>query len=202
MHQSKNKTSTSQSKHQKGVVRIIGGEMRGRKIHFSQVSGLRPTLDRIRETLFNWLAHSIHGATCLDLFAGSGAIGFEAASRGAKKVTLVEKHRKVVSQLKENASKLQTNTVYVVQDDASDFLKRNKEEFNLVFLDPPFNQGLLSETFNALVPHLSPDAIVYIEQERSEQAFVPPTPWQTLKFKQTGSFSYALYQRPACQQDK
>ena len=194
MHQSKprpnNKKQTSS-----GVVRIIGGEMRGRKIRFNSSKGLRPTLDRIRETLFNWLAQDIYGSECLDLFSGSGALGFEAASRGAKTVYFIEKAEPAVKALKDNCKLLNLENTKVVKSDAKTFLNYNENQFDIVFLDPPFGEGLLSNSFDALVPHLKPNALIYIEQEKSENEFVPPEDWQQLKYKSTGRFSYALYQR-------
>lgn len=176
-----------------GVVRIIGGNMRGRKLHFATVSGLRPTLDRIRETLFNWLARDIVESQCLDLFSGSGALGFEAVSRGAMDVTLVEASAKVSRDLKSNIENLSINNAKVVNMEAARFLSLNKKKFDLVFLDPPFGKGLLGEVFDDLKPHLAPDAIVYVEQEISSGSFEPGADWEQLKYKKTGSFSYALY---------
>jgi len=195
MQQSKRPASakTSKTSSANGVVRIIGGQYRSRKLRFSASQGLRPTLDRIRETLFNWLSHDIVGANCLDLFAGSGALGFEACSRGAASVTMVEKTPSVVRDLRSNCQLLGLSTVNVMQMDAFAFLQHNQEKFDLVFLDPPFTQGLLSKVFPLLEPHLNPQALVYIEQEKSKSPFQPPLPWQAIKHKQSGSFSYALY---------
>ena len=169
--------------------------MRGRKLRFQTVNGLRPTLDRVRETAFNWLARDIGGSRCLDLFAGSGALGFEAASRGAEHVTLVEQSNKVAKDLKSNQQLLKADNISVINTDCIRFLKQNQEKFHLVFLDPPFGKGLLQSSFELLTPHLTDDALLYIEQENSEQEFRPGSPWLQLKYKNTGSFSYALYQR-------
>ena len=194
MHQSKSKQTTKKTNHSSGIVRIIGGSMRGRKIRFSGAEGLRPTLDRVRETLFNWLARDIAGSQCLDLFAGSGALGFEAVSRGAEMVTMVEKNRKVAEALKSNCQLLDTKAARVINLEAGKFLSTNQEKFDLVFLDPPFGKGLLSQIIDALIPNLKPDALIYIEQEKSQQQFVPDNRFEMLKHKTTGSFSYSLYQ--------
>lgn len=184
----------SNNAHSNGVIRIIGGNMRGRKLKFSDSEGLRPTLDRIRETLFNWLARDIYNSHCLDLFAGSGALGFEAASRGAKQVTMVELSAKVTKDLKSNCQLLKAGNIEVVNQPADRFLQMTQQKFDLVFLDPPFGKNLLKETLERLVPNLVPDALIYIEQEHASFPFVPGQKWQQLKFKKTASFSYALYQ--------
>lgn len=196
MQQSKSRPLQTKTKATKtsGVVRIIGGSMRGRKLRFSTVDGLRPTLDRVRETLFNWLAHDISHCQCLDLFAGSGALSFEAISRGASSVLMVEKSQKVAKNLKQNCELLQIKNCKVTNLAADKFLQTNQQKFDLVFLDPPFGKDLLADTLNNLQPHLNDDALIYIEQEKSNQEFVPEPTWQQLKYKKTGSFSYALYQ--------
>jgi 16S rRNA (guanine966-N2)-methyltransferase len=186
--------SSMQNNLSKGVVRIIGGQMRGRKLHFSTVAGLRPTLDRIRETLFNWLARDINNAQCLDLFAGSGALGFEAASRGAAQVVMVEASAKVIVDLKRNCKLLNVDNIKLVNLEAAKFLETSNQKFDLVFLDPPFGKDMLAKTLELLQPKLAPNALVYIEQESSDSPFIPDKHWQQLKFKQTASFSYALYQ--------
>jgi len=194
----KPKSSKSNSSRQnnlsKGVVRIIGGEMRGRKLHFSTVAGLRPTLDRIRETVFNWLARDIAESRCLDLFAGSGALGFEAISRGAAQLTMVEASSKVTRDLKANCQLLKANNIKVINLEAKKFLQTTEQQFDLVFLDPPFGKGLLDETIQLLEPKLNPNALIYIEQESSASPFIPGGNLSQIKLKKTGSFSYALYQ--------
>ena len=196
MHHSKQKNSSvnKQNNLSKGLVRIIGGEMRGRKLHFRPIEGLRPTLDRIRETLFNWLARDITNSHCLDLFAGSGALGFEALSRGASRITLVEQSKKVVDDLMVNCQRLDSNNIKIVNLEALKFLQSTDLKFNIVFLDPPFGNNLLEKTVSALIPRLSENALIYIEQENSETPFEPDDRWQKLKYKNTGNFSYALYQ--------
>jgi 16S rRNA (guanine966-N2)-methyltransferase len=122
----------------KQTIRIIGGKFRGKKLHFPAIEGLRPTPDRVRETLFNWLMHDIHDARCLDAFAGSGALGFEAFSRGAANVTLLEKDPSVYAHLLKVTESFNTAQLSVQKTDACEFLQHTKERFNIVFLDPPF----------------------------------------------------------------
>ena len=124
-----------------GRLRIVGGEWRGRRLPVLDQPGLRPTPDRVRETLFNWLAPLITGARCLDLFAGSGALGFEAASRGAGRVVMIEKSANVVRVLRENRLLLDARQVEVIHADAGPWLAGQAEPFDLVFLDPPFCRG-------------------------------------------------------------
>ena len=133
-----------------GRLRIVGGEWRGRRLSVLDQPGLRPTPDRVRETLFNWLAPLIKGAWCLDLFAGTGALGFEAASRGADRVVMIEKLANVVRVLHENRLLLDARQIEVIHADASPWLAGQAEPFNLVFLDPPFAEDLL-DTLNQTV---------------------------------------------------
>lgn len=195
-HGSKRQNSpTENMKHQPlSSLRIIGGSMRGRKITFASEEGLRPTLDRIRETVFNWLSAEIAGACCLDLFAGSGALGFEAISRGAASVSFVDANDRVTTNLKRNLSKLQLDNATVFTSKADDYLNNNQQKYDLVFLDPPFEKGFLPRTLDALVPHLSTDAIVYVEQEVSSTEPSYPEQWQLLKSKKTSRFTYQLLQ--------
>ena len=125
------------------LLRIIGGEWRSRKLKFADVPGLRPTPDRVRETLFNWLQWHVPGARCLDLFAGSGALGLEALSRGARDVVMVEKHPAAAQALRDNLTLLGARNARLVHDDALRYLGRVTVAFDLIFLDPPFRQMLL-----------------------------------------------------------
>jgi len=181
----------------KNQLRIIGGSMRGRKIDFVAAEGLRPTLDRVRETLFNWLMGDIAGANCLDLFAGSGALGYEALSRGAKQVSFVELNPMVSQQIKSNLIQLAISNAQVFQQSAEDFLNNNQQGFDIVFLDPPFAQDLLQPTLEMLCqsPHLTKQALIYIEQEAKAKAIESNDLWQRLKSKQTSRFNYQLLQR-------
>ena len=182
-------------------VRIIGGSWRGRKLLFPDVSGLRPTSDRIRETLFNWLMPRITGASCLDLYAGSGALGFEAASRGAARVIMVERDAAVVRALQANRDRLGAAQVELVQQDAVAFLAAAGEAFDLVFLDPPFNSGeLLSDSMQLLTARgwLNADARVYAEMSAKGPAIALPEGWLAQKQKKAGQVRYGLFSYRAC----
>jgi 16S rRNA (guanine966-N2)-methyltransferase len=185
---------------QKNSLRIIGGQHRGRRLQFVAPEGLRPTTDRVRETLFNWLQNRIQGARVLDLFAGSGALGFEAASRGAREVVLVEMNRQVCEVLRQNAVLLDSPDVdiKVQQRDARKFLQQSGgSSFNIVFLDPPFRQNLLQPVIERLESNgwLSDDALIYIEQGSDEAEAVLPENWQLLKEKNAGQVRYQLIER-------
>ena len=170
----------------KGKIRIIAGEYRGRRIPVADRPGLRPTPDRVRETLFNWLGQRLDGLSCLDLFAGSGALGFEAASRGAARVVLVEQDRAVVDLLKKTRDQIGASQVEVVLDDAFAYLKA-MQAFDLVFLDPPFRQNALPTVFKQLKG--APGTRVYVE---SGEPFAPGEPWRELKRARAGQVSYQL----------
>jgi len=179
-------------------LRIIAGKWRRRQIDFSMVPGLRPTHDRIRETLFNWLAPMIIGSRCLDLFAGSGALGFEAASRGAAHVTMIDSSSKVIKMLEQNRRALAAEDVTVLQQTIpTNGLKLSAAPFDLVFLDPPFGQCLLKPTITWLENEsfLSDSALIYVECEKALGELVVPESWQTLRAKQTSSLSYFLFQK-------
>jgi 16S rRNA (guanine966-N2)-methyltransferase len=175
-------------------VRIIGGEHRGRKLSFPDIPGLRPTGDRIRETLFNWLQPRLPGASCLDLFAGSGALGFEAASRGAGSVVMLDRSAVVVDQLQRNISLLSLEQTRVEQADAITWLQTPSQQFDIVFLDPPFADDLVQSACRGLVQGawLKPDALVYIELDvTSAPPELPPT-LSILKEKKAGQVAYYL----------
>lgn len=173
-------------------IRIIAGSMRGRKIHFSDGEGLRPTLDRVRETLFNWVAPEIHGSYCLDLFAGSGALGFEAISRGAEFVKFVELNKIAASNIQNNLTLLELDNASVDQCSADDFLNNNNQLYDLVFLDPPYEKGHLQTIIEKIRPILAKDGLLYVEQENSNSNFVFPQNWNVLKSKSTGRFKFEL----------
>ncbi len=178
------------------TLRIIGGAWRGRKLHFPDVDGLRPTPDRVRETLFNWLQPVIAGARCLDLFAGSGALSFEALSRGAASVVMVERDGGAVKQLCENISVLNTADAQVIQRDALEFLNSGcgAAAFDVVFLDPPYHQGLIDPCCTALEQHgwLAPHAHLYIETERSLALPRLPASFTVTRDKAAGQVAYRL----------
>src|SRR6185369_1703329 len=136
-----------------GEVRIIGGRLRGRRIAVPDAPGLRPTPDRVRETLFNWVGPTMAGARVLDLFAGTGALGLEALSRGAAAVTLVEQQRVAVSALQQTVQRLGVPEVRIVAADALSFLASDKGQYDLILLDPPFAAGLLAPAVQAIVRH-------------------------------------------------
>jgi 16S rRNA (guanine966-N2)-methyltransferase len=146
-------------------VRIIGGQFRRRLLDFPGGTGLRPTPDRVRETLFNWLGQDLPGWICLDLFAGSGALGFEAASRGAGRVIMIERDAKAVGALEKNRAVLGTNAVDILRVDALAWLANNRETFDLIFVDPPFDSGLAASVLAELAPHLKSGGYAYVEQE-------------------------------------
>lgn len=156
------------------ALRIIGGEWRSRKLPIIDAPGLRPTPDRIRETLFNWLQGDIHGATCIDMFAGSGALGFEALSRGAKDVLFVEKNPACATQIKDNLALLNVQ-VRVLQSDALsllEYIEKPEKPFDLVFLDPPYRQGLIAKSLAYLATEnlIGSNSLIYLEHE-SEETF-------------------------------
>ncbi len=216
-------------------LRIIGGTWRGRKLRFPEIETLRPTPDRVRETLFNWLAPVIEGARCLDLCAGSGALGLEALSRGAASVVMVDSDASVITRLHEHVHTLQANggrsrrptsrdtsrilryrsSLYVaeiIQADALAWLRQREISpfpplekgggggiFDIVFLDPPFRQGLIAPACEALEKHgwLKPGATIYLE---AEEGYVPQVPlnWRIVKSKQAGQVGYHL----ACRDER
>jgi 16S rRNA (guanine966-N2)-methyltransferase len=175
----------------KGRIRIIAGEFRGRRIAVPDRPGLRPTPDRVRETLFNWLGQSLAGLSCLDLFAGSGALGFEAASRGAARVVMVEHDRAVFEILKKTREAIGARQVELVLEDAFSYLKRTKEGFDVVFLDPPFGQHALPAVFRHLGLNrgLERGARVYVE---SGERYAAGEGWRELKGARAGQVSYQL----------
>jgi 16S rRNA (guanine966-N2)-methyltransferase len=176
-----------------GEVRIIGGRLRHRRLSFPSLPGLRPTSDRVRETLFNWLVPYLPGARCLDLFAGSGALGIEAASRGAAAVVLVEQAPAAVAALRQNIDLLQVVQAQVVPTDALEYLARPPSAFDIVFVDPPYASDLLQPCIDALESRqwLTPGGLVYIEAA-SEQAWSLPANWTLLRSKRAGQVGYHL----------
>jgi 16S rRNA (guanine966-N2)-methyltransferase len=174
-------------------VRIIGGEWRRRVLRFPESEGLRPTPDRVRETLFNWLGQDMDGLHCLDLFAGSGALGFEAASRGAAKVVMVETAPKVLAALEENLRMLGASArLEIVRTDAVKFATSTDLRFDVLFLDPPYHQGWL-ERLAPLLPRIAADdALLYVEAETALEACGD---WRTVRHGKAGQVFYHLMQR-------
>lgn len=176
-------------------LRIIGGQWRSRLLSFPEIEGLRPTTDRVRETLFNWLAPYIPAAQVLDVFAGSGALAFEALSREADHAVLLEKNPKAVKQLKENSQLLKCHAD-VVQTDALIYLQNCEQTFDVIFLDPPFNKGLLPACLQAIQDRqlLKDDGWIYIESELSVPDLDLPTHWQLHREKKAGQVYLRLFQ--------
>lgn len=170
-------------------LRIVGGEWRSRLIEFPDVEGMRPTPDRVRETLFNWLGQTLYGKTCLDLFAGSGALGFEALSRGAEQVLLVESSRDGVAALKQNAAKLAAQNLQIHHGDALQYLRGKPALFDVVFLDPPYKLDLHAELLKWLPSALKPDGVVYLEDDKP---LVITAPWHIIKNSRAGKVYFAL----------
>ena len=175
-------------------VRIIGGTWGGRRLQLPAVRGLRPSADSSRETLFNWLQDRLPGSHCLDLFAGSGALGLEAASRGAERVILAESNRRAVAQLREHIATLEANDrLRVHAGDGLALLRGPAEPMDVVFLDPPFDSDLLEPACRALASGgwTHPDTRLYIEHRRSTPPQLPAT-WQTLRSRTTGDAAMLL----------
>jgi 16S rRNA (guanine966-N2)-methyltransferase len=182
---------------QSRVLRIIGGAWRGRRFRFPAQGEIRPTPDRVRETLFNWLATRVAGARCLDLFAGSGALGFEALSRGAAGVVFVERDRVAARELKTRLLEWGAGGAAVEVADALHFLRGSAAPFDIVFLDPPFTANLLPQAAALLEERgwLAADALIYIEQAARDEPPRLPQSWPLLKEKRAGEVRYHLYQR-------
>lgn len=180
-----------------GELRIIGGEWRSRKLPVAEVPGLRPTPDRVRETLFNWLQADIAGARCLDLFAGSGALGFEAASRGAREVVMVEADVRAQHNLAANIALLKAQQVQLVRSEALNWLQQPHAPFDVVFLDPPYASQLLVPSCELLEKHhhLSPRAKIYLEYPAQHDLPQLPANWQIIRGKKAGQVGYYLAQR-------
>lgn len=170
-------------------MRIIGGSHRRRLIEFPDAEGLRPTPDRVRETLFNWLGQTLDGRRCLDLFAGSGALGFEAASRGASEVVMVERNRAVYRSLQGNVKKLGFSNVALRVEDGIEFASQQNRPFDVVFLDPPFQSDYLPKLLPLLRDKLTEAGWVYVE---SGVPFDPGVDWQVIKQARAGAVYYQL----------
>lgn len=200
----------SNSKAESGSYRIIGGSWRSRRLSFPVIEGLRPTTDRVRETVFNWVSSEIHGARVLDVFSGSGALGLEALSRGAIKLTAIEKNKQAALTLSSNAELLLQNNEHkleakVVQADALTYLESfksdessalpNTDVYDLIFLDPPFRKGLLEKVIVLLDGHpmVQEGALIYIEREKEMLNLALPENWSLLKGKSAGQLVYQLF---------
>ena len=186
---------TANKKPRPGRLRIVAGKWRSRLLDIADVPGLRPTSERIRETLFNWLAPSIHGARCLDLFAGTGALGFEALSRGAASVVFVENSRRAFEAIENSAKILDAGGAVIHRGDASDYVRNAAPaSFDLIFLDPPFADGRLEDLCRLIEEHglLAPGGKVYVEQDRAGPGAPLPETWRVLKDNTAGTVRYML----------
>lgn len=195
MKQPKTRTSNTA---QPGYVRIISGKWRGKRLPVVDALGLRPTTDRVKETLFNWLMHDTAQSTVLDCFAGSGSLGLEALSRYATHVTLVEKAPALAKQLQQHLQQLTAENAEVINKDCLQFLQQPpKRQYSLVFIDPPFRQNLAQPCCKALEQHgwLTESALIYLETEKELPLMDIPTNWQLLKENIAGQLAYRLWLR-------
>ncbi|UAL43414.1 16S rRNA (guanine(966)-N(2))-methyltransferase RsmD [Shewanella inventionis] len=180
-----------------GQVRIISGQWRSRKLPIHDLEGLRPTTDRVRETLFNWIASDIRGARVLDCFAGSGALSLETLSRYADFATMIELQKDAANQLKQNLATLQCKNAEVINGDSLQVLaKGTKNGFDIVFIDPPFRKELATKAIDLLMAHqwLNDNALIYVETESEIASLHVPASWVPLKEKKAGQVTYRLYQ--------
>lgn len=184
-------------KHRPNELRIIGGRWRGRRIAFPDARDLRPTGDRIRETAFNWLQRYLPGARCLDLFAGSGAMGLEALSRGADSVVFVDRERVVADAIHANLALLDAANGRVLQADALRLLEGPAEPFDIVFIDPPFSVDIIGRCCELLEQKgwLTAGAMIYMEQDRARAAPAMPANWTLHRQGHAGQVAYLLARR-------
>ncbi|MGD8567685.1 MAG: 16S rRNA (guanine(966)-N(2))-methyltransferase RsmD [Gammaproteobacteria bacterium] len=193
------------AQHTRNTVRIIAGQWRNRKLHFADIAELRPTPDRVRETVFNWLQPVIAGSRCLDLFAGSGALGFEALSRGADHCLFVDQHPQSIEQIQKNLHTLKTNAGETLLGDTMQVLKRLHEspadkQFDVAFVDPPYAANCALECCQLLVNHqwLAEEAWIYVESAKPVTENQLPSGWQLHRQKKAGNVHYHLaLQQPA-----
>ncbi|PSU49763.1 16S rRNA (guanine(966)-N(2))-methyltransferase RsmD [Photobacterium frigidiphilum] len=180
-----------------GFVRIISGQWRGRKLPVHDVEGLRPTTDRVKETVFNWLAQDIYQAKCLDLFTGSGGLSFEALSRGAESITMLELDKKAANQLQQNLTTIGATNANVLNTDSLKYLAQTGTPHDLVFIDPPFRKDLIQNIIDLLEANnwLTPHAMIYIEAEKELGEIVTPSHWRLHREKIAGQVCYRLFER-------
>ena len=186
MQKSKAKTNQARASNQ---VRISAGIWRSRLLKFPDVEGLRPTPDRVRQAVFNWLGQDLTGKTCLDLFAGTGVLGFEALSRNAKSVTMIEQSGVAFSALIQNKTMLNASEALILQQDALAFLDQNKQLYDIIFCDPPYNKNWLAQLLPQLKQHLAPNGRLYVE---AEYALQDDDVWQVQKSGKAGNVVYHL----------
>ena len=197
----RNKTTKNKAitKSTDGFIRVISGQFRGRKLPVKDVQGLRPTTDRIKETVFNWLMQDTRDANVLDCFAGSGGLGFEALSRFASTALFIELDPSAAKQLAQNIATLKLQNAQVRHTNSLSFLeqKNSNTPFDLVFVDPPFRKNLAQTSCNLLEINnwLSEEALIYVEVESDLNTFKPPNNWLLIKEKKAGQVFCRLYQR-------
>lgn len=198
----KNQHASTQEKSRKpindGFIRLISGQWRGKKLPVKDKQGLRPTTDRTKETLFNWLMHDIRNANCLDCFSGSGSLGFEALSRYSKYCTFLELDKQVASQLQSNINTLKVDNAKIIQGDSLKYLAQTaQQQYDVVFVDPPFNLGLAQPCIAQLEVngYLADQCLIYIEIENSLTDLQIPDNWALLKEKTSGQVRYQLFSR-------
>ncbi|MFC1237592.1 16S rRNA (guanine(966)-N(2))-methyltransferase RsmD [Vibrio sp. F74] len=186
-----------QKKQPEGSIRIIAGLWRGRKLPVFNAEGLRPTTDRVKETLFNWIYQDVPHAKCLDLFAGSGGLGFEAASRQAKQVVMLELNVQAHKQLIQNITTLRAESIEAINSDSLSYLDKQGTPFDIVFIDPPFRKGLLEKSLKLLEENnwLAENAMIYIETEKELTLTGIPDNWSLYREKKAGQVSYRLFER-------
>ena len=182
---------------QTGQVRIIAGQFRGRKLPVIMADGLRPTTDRVKETVFNWLMPYLYNAKCLDCFAGSGSLGFEALSRGVSSTQFYELNATAAKQIQDNIQLLKASNAHINKGSCLTLLESEQQQFDLVFIDPPFRKGFVAQTAKLLESKslLADEAVIYVEVESELTDLQLPVNWQLLKEKVSGQVAYRLYQR-------
>lgn len=174
-----------------GKIRIIGGEHRSRQLPVLNHDGLRPTLDRVKETLFNWLGQDLTSKTCLDLFAGSGSLGFEAISRNAKQVVMVEQNNQVTKQLEQNKLLLKADNLQIINGDGLKFLQTSQLKFDVIFLDPPYNSVLLEKSLAQIENVLAEGGVIYAEYQQECDL----SQFTIIKHGKAGVVNFVLLQR-------
>lgn len=182
----------ARNKQTRGSLRIIGGAWRGRRVNVADAPGLRPTPDRVRETLFNWLAPQLAGSRCLDAFAGTGALGLEALSRGAGEVRFVENAPALATGIERALTQIKATGGRVIRDRMPAALQALDGPFDIAFLDPPFDSSLMQPTLAALPPLLAPDNRVYLEYPATQGCPDMPDGWQVLRDKTAGDVGFRL----------
>ena len=179
----------------KHTIRIISGTHRSRRLPVLDIEGLRPTGDRVRETLFNWLQMTVAGKNILDVCAGSGALGFEAASRGAKQVDMVEKNNRIASQLKVTADELRFSNCQIINQSAENYLTQTKNTYHIIFIDPPFSLGLVDDLTEKALAHVNVSGYIYREVPITEDLIKLPENWQLYRNKTLGQVKIELWKR-------